>query len=161
MKTRLIRWLGQWPILLLALCSSALAQVPRQEFKAGAYRGTLQVLLSIPDIAPTTTTVRVNGRSNGDTTLQFLAPPEIAQPLLGNSDDYPAKIFSLVHMISGDRMGLSEVANTDTGGGAVVTALQSLQIAGNLVKAELTREFPLNGQTVTMTIRVRLTRVGK
>jgi hypothetical protein len=162
MKSRLIPSLARWSFLLLALCRSVLAQVPRQVFKAGAYRGTLQVSISLPDIAPTTTTARVNGRSNGDTTLQFIAPPQIAQPLIGgSSDDYPAKIFSLVYMNTGDRMGLSEVANTDTAGGAVVTSLQSLQIAGNLVKAEVAREFMLNGQTVTMTIRVRLTRVGK
>lgn len=82
-------------ILWLAFHSPTIAQVSLTNFKAGAYRGTMQVTVSVPDVGETKTTVRIAGRAEGDSTLRFVATPQIALPLLASSDDFPVKLFSL------------------------------------------------------------------
>ena len=92
-RARSVIWMAA--MLWVAFHSLAMAQVSLTNFKAGAYRGTLQVTVAVADLGETKTTVRVVGRSEGDSTLRFVAPPQVAQPILSSTDDFPVKFFSL------------------------------------------------------------------
>ena len=146
-------------ILWLALHVPGVAQVSLTNFKAGAYRGTLQVTVSVPDLGETKTTARIVGRSTGDSTLRFVAPPQIAQPILSSSDDYPVKFFSLASVAT--FMVLREVINVDnTIGASIDRSLQTLTVNGGIVVAQESHTVTIGTNTATVTTRVRLRRTG-
>ena len=146
-------------VLWAALLSPTIAQVSLTNFKAGAYRGTLQVTASVPDLGETKTTVKIVGRSTGDSTLRFVAPPQIAQPILSATDDFPVKFFSLTSIAS--FMVLREVNNVDnTSGSSIDRSLQTLTVNGGTVFAEETHTVTIGTNTATVSTRVRLRRTG-
>jgi hypothetical protein len=145
-------------ILWVAFHTPAIAQVSPTNFKAGAYRGTLQVTVSVPEVGETKTTVKIAGRSAGDSTLRFMATPQIAQPILASSDDFPVKLFSLDSVAA--FMVLREVINVDASGATTDKLLDALTVNGGVVIAQETHTLQVGGDIATISTRVRLTRTG-
>jgi hypothetical protein len=145
--------------LLVIITGPAPAQVPQTEFKEGAYRGTLQVTITMPDVATTKTVLKIAGRTQGASVLRFLAPPQPGQPLIVNSDDNPIKLFYLSYSSNQASMTLTELLNTDSSGSVASLVLNSLTVRGNVVTAETTQTLSF-GSPITITLRIRLVRVS-
>jgi hypothetical protein len=161
MKATLLQKAG--PVFLsifLACGDSVQAQVPITQFRAGAYRGTVHFTVSIDGVAETTATLKVKGRSTGNSTLRFMGVPQVAEPLLAVDDDFPVKLFSIEYDFAAERMVFTEVINVDTQGAKIPRGLESLTLNGNLVRAETQFPRTLGSNTMNFTIRITLKRVG-
>jgi hypothetical protein len=146
--------------ILFALTLLAEAHIAKRDFKAGAYRGVIIVTTSVDDIGETTASIKVKGRSTGDSTLRLIGTPQPAAAIIGIGDESSAKLFSLGFSEGLDSMVFSEVGNVDAG---VIGShsLQSLSVKSDTVRADLTIDRTLVTDTVTTTVRIRLTRIGK
>jgi hypothetical protein len=160
MKTNVLLPAWLFTSILLVSGSPIQAQVPKTSFRAGAYRGTLTLTTSIDDVAETTATLKVKGRSTGDSTLRFMGVPQLAQPVLLSGDDFPVKLFILGYNDTTQRMTLTELVNVDAPGAIVGGGLDSLTVNGNVVRAEMKYNVVLGSITIDFRLRVRLTRVG-
>ena len=98
---------------VVSVTFAANGQAQIQNFKSGTYRGTMVVTTSIDDVGQTSATLKIAGRSAGDTVLKLIGTPQLALPLLNNAgDDYPIKTFSIEPSPVGESMSLYEVINT-------------------------------------------------
>jgi hypothetical protein len=157
MKATLLQKAG--PLFLwifLAYGDSVQAQIPITQFRAGAYRGTVHFTVSIDGVAETTATLKVKGRSTGNSTLRFMGVPQLAEPLLAADDDFPVKLFSIEYDIVAEGMVFTEVKNVDTQGAKISRGLESLTLNGNLVRAETQFSRTLGPNTMNFTIQVTL-----
>jgi hypothetical protein len=161
--TSILRKIGKTLTLgLLAIIGSAeigSAQIPQQKFKAGRYRGTIFVTTSVADTGETTASLKVRGRSTGNSTLKMIGTPQPALSIIGAADDLVFKVFDIHNDISLG-MVFGELNNSDASGTTTSRALRSLTVKGNSVKADLTYDRTFGITDVNFTVRVRLTRVG-
>ena len=146
---------------VVSVTFAATGQAQIQNFKSGTYRGTMVVTTSIDDVGQTSATLKIAGRSAGDTVLKLIGTPQLALPLLNNAgDDYPIKTFSIEPSPVGESMSLYEVINTGFQKGTTIgLSLDSLIVKGNVVRGELSYSRTLNVLT-NFKIKLRLTRVG-
>jgi hypothetical protein len=148
--------------LVLAFAGTAYAQVPEQTFKAGSYRGVMTVTTSVDNVGQTTSTLKLSGRSDGNSRLRMIATPQLAAHLI-DGDDYPAKLFSLYYENFFQSMVIEETLNLDTEGGeGSFIPLTSMTVKGDRILATLIRPraFGIN-LTLNTTIKIVLTRTGK
>jgi hypothetical protein len=161
MKTSIVRSVWAFTLNLLALSGVAQAQFSEQDFRAGAYRGIMVVTTSVEGVGKTTASLKVKGRSTGNSTLRFIGVPQLAEPVLAGDDDFPVKLFRLEYVVAIGAMIFSEVVNVDAGGSTEFRVLESLSVKGDTVRAELTYNRTLAQNDITFNVRIRLTRVGK
>jgi hypothetical protein len=147
-------------VILLALGTAADGQVPITNFRAGAYRGTLRLTTSIVGAGETTATLKVKGRSTGNSILQMIGTPQLAGSVMGVGDDLPVKAFRLEYGLGSQSMMLMELINADAVGASQGLPLDSLIAGKNIVRAETSHSRTLGITTIEFTTRVVLTRVG-
>jgi hypothetical protein len=152
MKTSIVR--SGWAFTLILLALSGVAQA-QQEFRAGAYRGVMFVTTSVEEVGKTTASLKLKGRSTGNSTLKFIGVPQLAEPVLAEDDDFPVKLFRLEHVIPIGAMVFSEVVNVDAGGSTQFRVLDSLSVKGDSVRAELTYNRTLAQNDITFNVRIR------
>ena len=161
MKATLLQKIGPIFLSIFLACGDPVeAQVPMTQFKAGTYRGTVHLTVSIAGVAETTATLKVKGRSAGNSTLRFMGVPQLAEPLLAADDDFPVKLFSIEYDFVFERMTFTESKNVDSQGAKIPAGLESLTLNGNLVRAEANFSRTFASNTVNFTIRIMLKRVG-
>jgi hypothetical protein len=147
--------------ILLAMTAPSNADVPLQEFRAGAYRGVVHLTTSVEGVGKTKASLKVKGRSTGGPTLQLIGTPQLAGEVVGITDDLIMKVFRIEPQLSAEPvMILSELSNMDADGSTRGRRLDSLTVGNNMVRAELNYERTLGVTTIAFTIRVVLTRVG-
>jgi hypothetical protein len=81
-------------LLTFVLSGIAPAQIAETTFKAGAYRGVITVTTAMAGVGQSSATLKVNGRSEGNSSLRLIGTPQLAQPIMGH-DDSPVRLFSL------------------------------------------------------------------
>jgi hypothetical protein len=161
MKATLLQKTGLVFLSIFLACGDSIqAQVSITQFRAGAYRGTVHLTVSIDGVAETTATLKVKGRSTGNSTVRFMGVPQLAEPLLAADDDFPVKLFSLEYDFAFGQMVFTEVINVDTQGAKISRGLESLTLNGNLVRAETQFPRTLASNTMNFTIRITLKRVA-
>ena len=152
-----------WPIFLsifLTYGDSIQAQVPITQFRAGAYRGTVHLTVSIGGVAESTAALKVKGQSTGNSTLRLMGVPQLAEPLLAGDDDFPVKLFSIEYDFVFERMSFTESKNVDSQGAKIPAGLESLTLNGNLVRAEANFSRTFASNPMNFTIRITLKRVA-
>jgi hypothetical protein len=144
------------------LTRTLVAEVPEQAFKAGAYRGMMTVTASIEGIGATTSTLKLIGRSGGNSTLRMMSVPDLGQLTLAGENHYPVKIFGFKYEAFFSSMVLVESNNIAPGPeGNATRPLESLIVKGNTIRATAVYDRMLGTDTVTFTVKVVLTRTGK
>lgn len=107
--------------IVLAFTATVRAQVPLQEFKPGAYGGTMTITTTIENVGANKSTLKLKGRvlENDTTTLRLIGAPQAAASVLASTDDLPVKRFDLYFEDSEKSMSLAEVPNLDATGNIV------------------------------------------
>jgi hypothetical protein len=148
-------------IVLVVLTGTLHAQVPEQIFKAGAYRGVMTVTTSVDGFGESSTVLKVRGRSTGDSTMRIIGAPQLAQGILGDSDDLPVKLFRVEFFAATSSMIILEIFNADYTGAAGGVALNTVTVRGNSVRATAIFQQDLGELAVNYTVKLQLTRTGK
>jgi len=147
-------------ILAFALSVPSAGQVviPEQNFKAGTYRGTIEVIASFEGLPETRTVSKVKGRSTGNSKMSCIGVPDLGTNVVASGDELPVKLFSLEYSGGGGTFFFNEVINASGSGSG--NSLESLEVRKNTVRAEFSTQRLVNQATLEVRVRVRLTRVG-
>jgi len=160
MNANPLRLARVFTLMLMAWGGAANGQVPLTNFRAGAYRGTVRLTTSIAGAGETTATLKVKGRSEGNSILQMIGTPQLANSVIGVGDDLPVKALRLEYGVSSQSMMLMELITADTVGASQGRPLDSLTAGKNIVRAETSHSRTLGVTTIEFTTRVVLARVG-
>jgi hypothetical protein len=161
MKTSIVRSVWAFTLILMALGGLTQAQVPRTDFKAGAYRGVVHLTTSMDGVGKTKASIKVKGRSTGNAVLQLIGTPQLAGDLLSVSDDSCFKVFRFEPELNFPfPMTFKEVSNIDADGTIRGRKLDFLTVGNNMVRAGLDYEETLTVTKIAFSIRIVLTRVG-
>ena len=162
MKATLFREIGLLFLSILLACGGSIqAQAPRTDFKAGSYRGVVQVTTSIDGVGKTKASIKVKGRSTGNAVLQLIGTPQLAGDVMSVTDDLCFKMFRLEPGFDFPfPMTLKELSNLDADGAFRGRNLDFLTVGNNMVRAGLNYEETLSVTKIAFSIRVVLTRVG-
>jgi hypothetical protein len=162
-----LRRAGAGVLLALALGAGAAFAGNAPTFKPGTYTGTLQLVNTIDAKVFNKSTLKVRGHTTSDTRIIFLAPPQLAMPILGQTaDDHPVRFFAIEFSIADGAMVLAEWQNVDAG-----TGTSSVELFSSLVvkPASVTAEINLPSRTVgslngshavSQTLIIKLVRTG-
>jgi hypothetical protein len=147
-------------ILAFGLSATCAGQVviPEQNFKAGTYRGTIEVTASLEGLPETTTISKVKGRSTGNSKMSCIGVPDLGTNVVASGDQLPVKLFTLEFLGGAGTFFFNEVINTSGVGSG--NSLDSLEVRKNTVSAEFHTQRLVNGNTFVLRVRVRLVRVG-
>jgi hypothetical protein len=147
-------------LLTFGLAGTAPAQIAETPFKAGAYRGVITVTTAVAGVGQSSATLKVNGRSEGNSSLRLIGTPQLAQPIVGQ-DDSPVRLFSLEYDTLNSQMRFSEVTNVDATASNGHLPLTSLTVKGASVRSTAADVRTFSGTTVDITVKIVLTRTGK
>lgn len=118
-ETRGLQRAGIGAILALAMWNNIASADEIPNFKPGTYTGTLQVVQAIDANVFAKSTIKLRGHTTDPTRIIFLAPPNLAMPIRGQTpDDHPVRFFTIEKSTNEEKMIFIEWNYVDAGSGS-------------------------------------------
>jgi hypothetical protein len=150
-------------VLATLLLASPVRAVEPVNYNAGPYVGTMKIITAdaFDSFVRTTSTLQLKGRSDGSDTLRLVGTPQHAMPAVGQSDDFPMKVFLLGRVGVSQNAALGEYSSMDTDSNGFInnTALSAQTVTKNAINARLSYQRYFGGVTFNVTVIIQLSRL--